>query len=155
MFAAEGYHYWYLLWEAFGSINWCYNSIMSPQRCCSISWWRICGWWSRNWKHKAWNTLKYMWTAMLLCSAPSLQNKVIIWMPLVLSPWLNSCCVKNQFVGCSFCVYRCNFLLNNVIDKVLLLTRRREKYLVVAAVRFVRTILSRHVSDFILFIWYM
>ncbi|XVF28229.1 hypothetical protein REPUB_Repub15cG0011500 [Reevesia pubescens] len=49
-----------------------------------------------------------------------------------------------------FCVvhhpYRikCNFLLNNVIDKVLLLTRRKEKYLVVAAVRFVRTILSRH-----------
>ncbi|GAV70873.1 SMK-1 domain-containing protein [Cephalotus follicularis] len=48
-----------------------------------------------------------------------------------------------------FCVlhhpYRikCNFLLNNVMDKVLLLTRRREKYLVVAAVRFVRTILSR------------
>ncbi|XP_030974008.1 serine/threonine-protein phosphatase 4 regulatory subunit 3-like isoform X1 [Quercus lobata] len=48
-----------------------------------------------------------------------------------------------------FCVlhhpYRikCNFLLNNVIDKVLLLTRRRERYLVVAAVRFVRTILSR------------
>ncbi|KAH9683763.1 Binding protein [Citrus sinensis] len=39
---------------------------------------------------------------------------------------------------------RCNFLLNNVVDKVLLLTRRREKYLVVAAVRFVRTILSRH-----------
>ncbi|KAE8698226.1 Serine/threonine-protein phosphatase 4 regulatory subunit 3 isoform 2 [Hibiscus syriacus] len=39
---------------------------------------------------------------------------------------------------------KCNFLLNNVIDKVLLLTRRREKYLVVAAVRFVRTILSRH-----------
>ncbi|XVF62484.1 hypothetical protein PTKIN_Ptkin09bG0011700 [Pterospermum kingtungense] len=36
-----------------------------------------------------------------------------------------------------------NFLLDNVIDKVLLLTRRREKYLVVAAVRFVRTILSR------------
>ncbi|XWS38957.1 hypothetical protein CRYUN_Cryun18bG0008100 [Craigia yunnanensis] len=53
-----------------------------------------------------------------------------------------------------FCVlhhpYRikCNFLLNNVIDKVLLLTRRREKYIVVAAVRFVRTILSRHVSEF-------
>ncbi|CAL0300954.1 unnamed protein product [Lupinus luteus] len=50
----------------------------------------------------------------------------------------------------SFCVlhhpYRikCNFLLNNVIDKILLLTRRREKYLVVGAVRFVRTILSRN-----------
>ncbi|KAK9288932.1 hypothetical protein L1049_017403 [Liquidambar formosana] len=49
-----------------------------------------------------------------------------------------------------FCVlhhpYRikCNFLLNNMIDKVLFLTQRREKYLVVAAVRFVRTILSRH-----------
>ncbi|KAL5140909.1 Serine/threonine-protein phosphatase 4 regulatory subunit 3 [Glycine soja] len=49
-----------------------------------------------------------------------------------------------------FCVlhhpYRikCNFLLNKVIDKILLLTRRREKYLVVGAVRFVRTILSRH-----------
>ncbi|XP_021906864.1 serine/threonine-protein phosphatase 4 regulatory subunit 3 [Carica papaya] len=49
-----------------------------------------------------------------------------------------------------FCVlhhpYRikCNFLLNNVVDKVLLLTHRREKYLVVAAVRFIRTILSRH-----------
>lgn len=37
-----------------------------------------------------------------------------------------------------------------MIDKVLFLTRRREKYLVVAAVRFVRTILSRHVCDFIL-----
>ncbi|XP_061344780.1 uncharacterized protein LOC133290671 isoform X2 [Gastrolobium bilobum] len=50
----------------------------------------------------------------------------------------------------AFCVlhhpYRikCNFLVNNVIDKILLLTRRREKYLVVGAVRFVRTILSRH-----------
>ncbi|KAI4334946.1 hypothetical protein L6164_013641 [Bauhinia variegata] len=49
-----------------------------------------------------------------------------------------------------FCVlhhpYRikCNFLLNNVIDKILLLTQRRERYLVVGAVRFVRTILSRH-----------
>ncbi|XP_039166546.1 serine/threonine-protein phosphatase 4 regulatory subunit 3 [Eucalyptus grandis] len=49
-----------------------------------------------------------------------------------------------------FCVlhhpYRikCNFLLNNVADKVLLLMQRREKYLVVAAVRFFRTILSRH-----------
>ncbi|KAI4344802.1 hypothetical protein L6164_011991 [Bauhinia variegata] len=49
-----------------------------------------------------------------------------------------------------FCVlhhpYRikCNFLLNNVIDKILLLTHRRERYLVVGAVRFMRTILSRH-----------
>ncbi|KAL3508153.1 hypothetical protein ACH5RR_033535 [Cinchona calisaya] len=49
-----------------------------------------------------------------------------------------------------FCVlhhpYRikCNFLLNNVIDKVLFLTHRREKYLVVAAVRFIRTLISRH-----------
>ncbi|KAL6990056.1 hypothetical protein U1Q18_015805 [Sarracenia purpurea var. burkii] len=49
-----------------------------------------------------------------------------------------------------FCVlhhpYRikCNFLLNNVIDKILFLTRRREKYLVVAAVRFLRTLISRN-----------
>lgn len=48
-----------------------------------------------------------------------------------------------------FCVlqhpYRikCNFLLNNVIDKVLYLTKRREKYLVVAAIRFVRALISR------------
>lgn len=48
-----------------------------------------------------------------------------------------------------FCVvhhpYRikCNFLLNNLIDKVLFLMQRREKYLVVAAVRFIRTLLSR------------
>ncbi|CAA2939525.1 serine threonine- phosphatase 4 regulatory subunit 3 isoform X1 [Olea europaea subsp. europaea] len=57
-----------------------------------------------------------------------------------------------------FCVlhhpYRikCDFLLNNVIDKVLYLTRRREKYLVVAAVRFVRTLISRsdeHLMDHI------
>ncbi|RDX90921.1 Serine/threonine-protein phosphatase 4 regulatory subunit 3, partial [Mucuna pruriens] len=39
---------------------------------------------------------------------------------------------------------KCNFLPDKVIDKILLLTRRREKYLVVGAVRFVRTILSRH-----------
>ncbi|KAJ4969136.1 hypothetical protein NE237_015837 [Protea cynaroides] len=49
-----------------------------------------------------------------------------------------------------FCVlhhpYRikCNFLLNNVVEKVLFLTRRRERYLVVAAVRFLRTIISRN-----------
>ncbi|KAK4405486.1 Serine/threonine-protein phosphatase 4 regulatory subunit [Sesamum angolense] len=49
----------------------------------------------------------------------------------------------------SFCVlqhpYRikCNFLLNNVVDKVLYLTKRREKYLVVAAIRFIRALVSR------------
>ncbi|XAR49683.1 hypothetical protein NMG60_11032953 [Bertholletia excelsa] len=49
-----------------------------------------------------------------------------------------------------FCVlhhpYRikCDFLLNNNIDKVLFLTRRKEKYLVVAAVRFFRTLISRN-----------
>ncbi|KAG5555230.1 hypothetical protein RHGRI_012688 [Rhododendron griersonianum] len=50
-----------------------------------------------------------------------------------------------------FCLYsdsfvsscRCNFLLNDVIYKVLTLTRRKEKYLVVAAVRFLRTLISR------------
>ncbi|XP_071721154.1 uncharacterized protein [Rutidosis leptorrhynchoides] len=49
-----------------------------------------------------------------------------------------------------FCVlhhpYRikCNFLLNGVLDKVLYLTQRREKYLVVAAVRFIRTLISHN-----------
>ncbi|KAL9263830.1 Serine/threonine-protein phosphatase 4 regulatory subunit 3-like protein [Drosera capensis] len=37
-----------------------------------------------------------------------------------------------------------NFLVNNVFDKVLLLTKRREKYLVVAAVWFFRTVISRN-----------
>jgi len=49
-----------------------------------------------------------------------------------------------------FCVvhhpYRikCNFLMNNAIEKILTLTQRREKFLVVAAVRFMRTIISRN-----------
>ncbi|KAF9607279.1 hypothetical protein IFM89_033486 [Coptis chinensis] len=57
-----------------------------------------------------------------------------------------------------FCVlhhpYRikCNFLFNNVIGKVLYLTLRREKYLVVAAIRFVRTIISRHDEQLLLHI---
>jgi protein phosphatase-4 regulatory subunit 3 len=41
---------------------------------------------------------------------------------------------------------KCSFLQNNVTEKVLHLTRRKEKYLVVAAIRFVRTLLSVHVS---------
>ncbi|CAH1442231.1 unnamed protein product [Lactuca virosa] len=49
-----------------------------------------------------------------------------------------------------FCVlhhpYRikCNFLLNGVVDKVLHLTKRKEKYLVVAAIRFIRTLISHN-----------
>ncbi|KAJ3669640.1 hypothetical protein LUZ60_011590 [Juncus effusus] len=49
-----------------------------------------------------------------------------------------------------FCVihhpYRikCNFLMNNAIEKILMLTRRRERVLAVAAVRFMRTIISRN-----------
>ncbi|XP_048615351.1 serine/threonine-protein phosphatase 4 regulatory subunit 3 isoform X3 [Brassica napus] len=39
---------------------------------------------------------------------------------------------------------RCSFLQNNVTEKVLHLTRRKEKYLVVAAIRFVRTLLYVH-----------
>lgn len=35
--------------------------------------------------------------------------------------------------------------MNNAIEKILTLTRRREKFLVVAAVRFMRTIISRNV----------
>ncbi|KAJ4768090.1 Serine/threonine-protein phosphatase 4 regulatory subunit 3 [Rhynchospora pubera] len=49
-----------------------------------------------------------------------------------------------------FCVvhhpYRikCSFLINNAIEKILTLTRRKERFLVVAAVRFMRTIISRN-----------
>ncbi|XP_048636035.1 serine/threonine-protein phosphatase 4 regulatory subunit 3 isoform X2 [Brassica napus] len=39
---------------------------------------------------------------------------------------------------------RCSFLQNNVTEKVFHLTRRKEKYLVVAAIRFVRTLLYVH-----------
>ncbi|XP_062198148.1 uncharacterized protein LOC133900883 isoform X2 [Phragmites australis] len=39
---------------------------------------------------------------------------------------------------------KCNFLMNNAIEKILTLTRWREKFLVVAAVRFMRTIISRN-----------
>jgi hypothetical protein len=41
--------------------------------------------------------------------------------------------------------YRCSFLINNAIEKILSLTRRKEKFLVVAVVRFMRTIISRNV----------
>lgn len=37
-----------------------------------------------------------------------------------------------------------------MVDKVLLLTRRREKYLVVAAIRFIRATLIRWASEFVL-----
>ncbi|XP_010558443.1 PREDICTED: serine/threonine-protein phosphatase 4 regulatory subunit 3-like isoform X2 [Tarenaya hassleriana] len=37
---------------------------------------------------------------------------------------------------------KCNFLHNNVTEKVLHLTRRKEKHLVVAAIRYVRTLLA-------------
>ncbi|KAJ0249644.1 Binding protein [Hirschfeldia incana] len=43
---------------------------------------------------------------------------------------------------------KCSFLQNGVTEKILHLTRRKEKYLVVAAIRFVRTLLSVH-DDFV------
>jgi len=47
--------------------------------------------------------------------------------------------------------------MNNAIEKILTLTRRREKFLVVAAVRFMRTIISRNVRfmDFEFFSFYV
>ncbi|KAF2949965.1 uncharacterized protein [Oryza sativa Japonica Group] len=44
---------------------------------------------------------------------------------------------------------KCHFLINNAIEKILALTRRREKFLVVAAVRFMRTTISRN-DDFLI-----
>ncbi|KAJ4898407.1 serine/threonine-protein phosphatase 4 regulatory subunit 3-like protein [Raphanus sativus] len=43
---------------------------------------------------------------------------------------------------------KCSFFQNNVTEKILHLTRRKEKHLVVAAIRFVRTLLSVH-DDFV------
>lgn len=40
--------------------------------------------------------------------------------------------------------------MNNVIEKILTMTRRSEKFLVVAAVRFMRTIISRNVGNEVL-----
>ncbi|CAK9145644.1 unnamed protein product [Ilex paraguariensis] len=37
-----------------------------------------------------------------------------------------------------------SFVLNNLVDKVLFLTCRREKYLVLAAIRFIRTLIARN-----------
>jgi hypothetical protein len=56
---------------------------------------------------------------------------------------------------CLLILCRCNFLMNNAIEKILTLTRRREKFLVVAAVRFMRTIISRNVRfmDFEFFLF--
>lgn len=109
--------------------------------------WQINRSWTKNsvsdW-NKAGDTIKHMWITMLLCPTSSIQNKVF------------PCCsaVSVDFLLLSmeimfmvlFAVFRCNFLLNNVIEKILLLIRRAERYLVVGAVRFIRTILSRHVS---------
>ncbi|RWW44102.1 hypothetical protein BHE74_00050171, partial [Ensete ventricosum] len=52
--------------------------------------------------------------------------------------------------ACFSCIYRCSFLVNNAIEKVLCLTCRRERFLVVAAIRFMRTIVSYKVWTCIL-----
>ncbi|RWW09529.1 hypothetical protein GW17_00026982, partial [Ensete ventricosum] len=39
---------------------------------------------------------------------------------------------------------KCNFLMNNAMEKVLFLTHRRERFLVVAAVRFIRIVISHN-----------
>ncbi|KAL0414813.1 UNVERIFIED_CONTAM: Serine/threonine-protein phosphatase 4 regulatory subunit [Sesamum radiatum] len=51
--------------------------------------------------------------------------------------------IQVSFVFLHLHKIQCNFLLNNVVDKVLYLTKRREKYLVVAAIRFIRALVSR------------
>ncbi|XP_026435279.1 serine/threonine-protein phosphatase 4 regulatory subunit 3-like [Papaver somniferum] len=75
----------------------------------------------------------------------------------------NGCCEGKEIPGFTkpeilsnicellcFCVlhhpYRmkCKILLNNIVEKVLYLTRRRERYIVVAAIRFLRTVISRN-----------
>lgn len=82
---------------------------------------------------------------MLLCPPSPIQDKVFPCCSAVIrlrSSVNHENCDQETLLA----VFRCNFLPNNEIEKILLLTRRAERYLVVGAVRFVRTVLSRHVS---------
>lgn len=70
---AERDYNWDFLREALGSTNWGYNIIMLSylhwpisQQICRLQWKR----W--NDPYEAWNTTEHMWTAVLLCFAPSI-----------------------------------------------------------------------------------
>ncbi|KAK8938392.1 hypothetical protein KSP39_PZI011533 [Platanthera zijinensis] len=58
-----------------------------------------------------------------------------------------------------FCVHqhtyriKCNFLKTNVMEKVLCLTRRRKRFLVVATVRFMLAVISQNIC-FIFFYYF-
>lgn len=80
-FRTEGYNYRDFLWEASWSVDWRYNSIVSFWRECSV----VFMLWRKNWNsdcREAWSTVKHMRIALLLCSTPSIQNKVIFWIPV-------------------------------------------------------------------------
>lgn len=82
---------------------------------------------------------------MLLCPSSPIQDKVLPSCSALIR--LNSILLLRFFYhGSLIAAFRGNFLVNNAIEKILLLTRRAERYLVVCAVRFVRTVLSRNVS---------
>lgn len=145
---AERCNYRDFLWEALGPINPSDSTFMS---------WKIIPLYGKRWKSKgceAWDFVQHLWTAVLLCSSPPVQDKVIfsfilLWWSMLFLVDQSTFNFYEMPMCCAFIFpfhCRCNFLFNNVIEKVLFLTRRREKYLVVAAVRFVRAIISRHVS---------
>jgi hypothetical protein len=75
-----------------------------------------------------------------LCAAPVI-NVLFILTTIIIS-------LFSVFFPILF--HRCSFLINNAIEKILTLTRRKERFLVVAVVRFMRTIISRNVCFLLL-----
>jgi hypothetical protein len=86
---------------------------------------------------------------MLLCSSSPLQDEVMLNTSLLYLFSRSFRHVTFLFVslltrGSRSC--RVNFLKSNSMEKILSLTHRRERFLVVAAVRFMRTVIGTNVS---------
>ncbi|XP_072996922.1 uncharacterized protein [Typha latifolia] len=93
---------------------------------------------------------------VIASSCPPKNNSTIVAKPFAIGRRTQSCATAKPEILLSisellcFCViHHPNrisnyFLLNNAIEKVLYLVHRREKFLVVAAVRFMRTIISNN-----------
>ncbi|XP_072974774.1 uncharacterized protein [Typha angustifolia] len=93
---------------------------------------------------------------VIASSCPPKNNSTIVAKPFAIGRRTQSCATAKPEILLSisellcFCViHHPNrisnyFLLNNAIEKVLYLVNRREKFLVVAAVRFMRTIISNN-----------
>ncbi|URE39780.1 hypothetical protein MUK42_04345 [Musa troglodytarum] len=93
---------------------------------------------------------------VLASSCPTRNNSPTILRSVTSCGGVESHAVTKPEILCNICdllcycvvqhpyKIKCNFLMNNAMEKVLFLTNRRERFLVVAAVRFVRTVISRN-----------